>query len=168
MTDIPPTDAEKQAGDGRYASPPGVEVESPEPSGSRLARVLEQVREISEDVVELVELKLQLVQVQIEERVQGKLNEVISKALVGMLAIGTVVFALVAAAIGLGYLFENQAFGFLAVAALLALLTGIMWYGRFNYVKLSEKEETTNELPELKEIEDGETVAGRLPKESSD
>jgi uncharacterized membrane protein YqjE len=109
-------------------------------NASRLGRVVEQVRSISEDLVELVEMKVQLLQLRLEEQVENRINHLIGKAMVVVLAGMTVMFMLVSAAIALGYVFENHALGFLAIAAVTGVATLVLWRLKFYHVEPPDME----------------------------
>lgn len=92
----------------------------------RFERIVAGSRELAMDVVEMVDLKMQLLQVQIEEHVEGRINDALQRALLVGFVVGGALFLLVAASLGLGVLFGHVALGFLAVSALLFLVAFIV------------------------------------------
>jgi len=93
-------------------------------SGHKIERMSLQAKGLVDDVREWVDLKVKLVQVEIEDKIDEKVNQaVVATALVVVLGLA-LVFALIALSLGLGTILGHSAWGFLSVAALLALSAG--------------------------------------------
>lgn len=127
--------------EGLPVHPAGVPAaESPAARGprgqGRIERIVSGSRELAMDLVELVDLKMQLLQIQVEERVQERLNGAVQNALVGGIALGGVLFVLVAGALMLGQLLGHDALGFLAVAALLFLAAFAFRQGKWQMIRI--------------------------------
>lgn len=94
---------------------------------------------LSEDVAEWLRLKVQLIQIEVHERIRGEVNAVLSSIIV--LGLLLVAFLLGMMALGhyLGSLFENSAYGFAATAAFVAIVALILgrvqpqWMGEAMY-----------------------------------
>ena len=124
--------------EGSARQPASVPVErDPVPTGlqGRFERIVAGSRELAMDVVEMVDLKMQLLQVQIEERIEGRINEAVQRAIVVGIVSGGVLFLLVAASLGLGALLGHDALGFLAVSVLLFLVAFILGRIRLQMVR---------------------------------
>ncbi|RMF60857.1 MAG: hypothetical protein D6746_06280 [Bacteroidetes bacterium] len=93
---------------------------------TRVGRIARHTRGLVEDVKEWIELRMQLVQAQIEERVEERINQAVLAALVAGVALLALVFALVAASLGLGAWLGHPAWGFLIVASVLLLLALVL------------------------------------------
>jgi len=97
------------------------------PSGrNKVERISTQTRGIFGDVSSWVELRLKLFQVEIQERVQEKLNETVIK--IAPVAAGAIagLFALVTLALFVGWWLGHPAWGFLVVTVLLGLITAVL------------------------------------------
>jgi len=93
-------------------------------TGHKVDRISEHAKGLVDDVRDWVDLKVKLVQVEIEDKIDAKLNQTIL-ALVLALVMGLVlVFSLTALALGLGTWLGHDAWGFLAVASILGLFAG--------------------------------------------
>ena len=110
-----------------------------EATDSRIQRIGEQTRGLVDDIKSWVELRMELSQIEVEDRVEEKVNEATAGAIVGIVAGLAVVFLLIAAAIGLGSLFGHQALGFLAVGVILLVLTGIVHAARPKFVRIGKE-----------------------------
>ena len=74
------------------------------PAGNKIERISQHTKGLVEDVSSWVELKLKLTQIEIEERVDAKINELIASAVAGVLAALSGLFALITLALGLAAL----------------------------------------------------------------
>lgn len=105
---------------------------SPE-SGGRLDRITDQTKGLVDDIKEWIDLRVRLVQLDLEERLETIANQtILTLVVIGIGAI-SIFFALIAAALGLGALFSNSALGFLAVSLILACTMWLVnrWRPRF-------------------------------------
>lgn len=98
------------------------ETESHKESG-RLASIADDTRNLVADVKEWVDLRVQLFQLEIEERIEKVANQLISTIVVIVLALFALMFLLLGVAEILGQWLQNPAYGFLIVAAVLGLIT---------------------------------------------
>lgn len=108
---------------------PHVEVETAPkrmlPGGrNKVERLSAQTRGLAEDMKSWVELRIKLLQAEIQDRIQSKVNESIIKIAPALAAALTGLFALVTIALFLGWWLGHPAWGYLVVTALLALATG--------------------------------------------
>lgn len=95
------------------------------PSGrNKVERLGAQTRALAEDVTSWVELRIKLMQAEIQEKIQSKVNESIIKIAPIVVGALTGLFALVTIALFLGWWLGHPAWGYLIVTALLALVTG--------------------------------------------
>lgn len=104
-------------------------------SPGRMDRIADNTRGLIEDVKEWIDLKVQLVQLEIEQKIETLANQVVSTFLVIVLAAVTALFILVAAALGLGQWLGHPAWGFLAVSGALGLVTILIHFRRPRLVK---------------------------------
>ena len=94
---------------------------------NKVERVTGHLAELSEDLREWVELRVQLIRKEIEEKIEGRLSSVKGIVAFGVAGAVTGLFALVTLAIGLGAAFGGRYWlGFLVVTALLAVTTYVV------------------------------------------
>jgi uncharacterized membrane protein YqjE len=94
--------------------------------GKSLERVSERFQSLTEDITEWVDLKIQLAQLEIEERIESRIRGIIMEVVVIALAGITGLFALTTLAFALGAWLGHPAWGFLIVTVLLATSTLIV------------------------------------------
>jgi hypothetical protein len=107
------------------AEPPGalpVERRLPSHRG-KVARISEQIAGLSEDVREIVELRIQLVKREVMDQIEGRISTVKGQALVGALAAMTGIFLLLSIGLGLGMLLGHAFWGFLIVTGVFLIAT---------------------------------------------
>ena len=127
------------------------EVSIPEPMSDqpvRRGRLTSEARGLVEDVKKWVDLKVQLLQIDLEERLEGMLNRIAQSAVMAVLVLLTVLFGLFSIAYGLGAWWYSDALGFLAVTLLLAITTVTFYAMRPTLVKLRRMQEVES-APEL-------------------
>lgn len=107
--------------------------------GGRISRVAGEVRGLVEDVRTWVDLKLKLLEVEVEERIREFSQRVALTAAVAVMAFLSLVFVLVTVALGLGLWWDSMFLGFAAVTALLVLATGILQAVRPRLVRSRRK-----------------------------
>ena len=142
---------------------------SPEREGGRMDRIADQTKGLFEDVKEWIDLKVQLVQLDLEEKFETIANQLLSALLVVVLAFMTLMFGLVAASLALGKVFGDPLWGFLATTAALAVITVIIRVVKPRMIRASWSErseeqketETTPALPAQRPI-------GQLPEPATD
>jgi uncharacterized membrane protein YqjE len=96
-------------------------------AGNRVQRIGSQTRALFGDVTSWVELRLRLFQLEVQERIQKKVDEAIIKVapvVVGLLA---GFFALITAALFVGWALGHPAWGFLVITGLLLLVAGVLY-----------------------------------------
>ncbi|GMQ82491.1 MAG: hypothetical protein BMS9Abin05_1945 [Rhodothermia bacterium] len=131
----------------RDTAPPQ-ETQSP-PEGGRMDRIADQTRGLIDDIKEWIDLKVQLVQLELEERFESLANHIVATLLVIVLAFTTVLFALIAAALAIGNWLGDPLWGFLIVTGGLALITVIVHLIKPKFIKAPWKG-TTKRLPAAK------------------
>lgn len=96
-------------------------------SKGKVGRVTDQISGLSEDVREWAELRLELLQTEVTEQVEYKIGQIKQGGTVAVIGAVLLLFVLVTLALGLGILFGDPFWGFLAVTGLLALVALIAW-----------------------------------------
>lgn len=96
------------------------------PSSNRLSRLRTHLQSLAGDVREWVELRLTLVQLEIEERIEARLRWLMLRLLVGIVAGLGIVFGLIALALALGSWLGHPGWGFLLVALGLGLVAAVL------------------------------------------
>lgn len=94
---------------------------------NKVQRIGNQTRGLFEDFTSWVELRLRLFQLEVQERIQKKVDEAIIK--VAPVVVGALagLFALVTAALFVGWALGHPAWGFLVITGLLLLVTGVLF-----------------------------------------
>ena len=93
----------------------------------KLERITQHTKGLVEDMRAWVDLKMQLTKLEIDEKIDEKMNQAIIGIIVGVIAFLALVFGLTALALGLGAWLGHAAWGFLLVAGVLVLVTGLLW-----------------------------------------
>lgn len=107
------------------------------PSGNtKLTRITQHTRGLVEDLTSWVELRIQLAQIELEERIEAKANQLALNAVLGVVAGLAGLFALLTLAFALGAWLGHPAWGFLIVTVLLGLLLVILRAARPRLVKI--------------------------------
>lgn len=110
------------------------------PSGrNKLTRVTQHTRGLVEDLMSWVELRIQLAQIEVEERIEAKANQLALNAVLGVVAGLAGLFALLTLAFALGAWLGHPAWGFLIVTALLGLLLVVLRAARPQLVKIGDQ-----------------------------
>lgn len=104
-------------------------------SSGRLGRIAAESKGLVDDVKEWVELRVQLLQMEIEERIETVANQVISVIAVAVLALFTALFLLLGAAQFLGEWLGRDAWGYLVVGVVLALVTVFIHSSKPRFIK---------------------------------
>ena len=104
-------------------------------SSGRLGRIAEESKGLVDDVKEWVELRVQLLQMEIEERIESVANQVISVIAVAVLALFTALFLLLGAAQFLGEWLGRDAWGYVIVGVVLALVTVFIHSSKPRFIK---------------------------------
>ena len=127
--------------------------------GGRIDRIADQTRGLIDDIKDWIDLKVQLVQLDLEERFESMANQILATIIVIVLAFITILFALIAGSLALGNWLGDPLWGFLIVTGLLALITLIVHIRQPRIVKAPWKKKA-KALPEATEKQ----VAAQLPR----
>lgn len=136
------------AGDGiSKLADEGVERQLP-PGRNRVERITEHGKGLVSDLTSWVELRLKLAQVEIEERIDAKVNQIISTAMVAAVALLGGVFLLIALGMGAAALLIavglskplSYFLGFLVIALVLFAAAAILQSMRPHLVDVGRKE----------------------------
>lgn len=100
-----------------------------------MGRLANESRALFDDLREWVDLRVQLIQVDVEERIEKVANELMSMMIVMVMALFTLVFLLHGVAVGLGSLLGGTHWGYLIVGALLGFITWMVRKARPNHFK---------------------------------
>lgn len=116
---------ETHAGQRKAASSPGSGGGADEkgPGSNPVSRLAGESRALFEDLREWVDLRVQLVQVDVEERIEKAANEIISVVMVVVLGLFALAFLLHGLAIWIGAALGATQWGYLVVAGVLGLTT---------------------------------------------
>lgn len=93
---------------------------------NKVQRIGGQTRGLFEDFTSWIELRMRLFQLDVQERIQKKVDEAILKAAPVVTGVLAGLFALVTAALFVGWALGHPAWGFLVVTGLLLLITAIL------------------------------------------
>lgn len=118
------------------------------PGGNKVERISQHTKGLVEDVSSWVELKLKLTQIEIEERVDAKINSLIASAVVGVFAALGGLFALIALALGVAALLIaaglsyplSYFLGFLFVSLLLFIVAMVIRKSKPDVVSVGDKQ----------------------------
>lgn len=148
--DIVETAKPDESSDGvPVPSPDSGSVPAPDVPKGRVERIVSTAKSLAVDLMEIVDLKMQLVQVQIEEHIEQRVNRAIQRLLVLAAAALSGVFVLVALAFALGTWLGNPAWGFLAVGLVVGLGAWVLARVRPKMIDLGNDEGSeTPLLPE--------------------
>ncbi|MDA0378508.1 MAG: phage holin family protein [Bacteroidetes bacterium] len=119
---------------GADTSPRSSQAGSSEKSGP-VGRIANESRALIEDLRDWVDLRVQLIQVDVEERIERAANELFSLMLVMVMALFTGVFLLHGLAVWLGSALGGTHWGYLIVGALLAGMTLLVRKARPNHLR---------------------------------
>ena len=108
-------------------------------SETRIQRIGQQTRGLVDDVKAWVELRMELTQIQVEDRVEERINEATSGVAVGLLGALGILFLLLAASIALGEWLGYPALGFLIVGGVILLITIALHVLRPRFVQLGKE-----------------------------
>lgn len=156
---------------GRAASTSGQEAATPssdtahsseqDERGGRISRFAGESRALFDDLREWVDLRVQLVQVEIEERIEKMANEAISLIMVAVVGLFAVAFLLHGLAIWISDALGAQQWGYLIMALVLGLITVILKTAKPDFVGKRQE----NSVPELKAPVSGERQLGAVSKD---
>jgi len=95
-------------------------------SGNKAQRIAQHTQHLVDDLKTWVDLRIELAQMELEERVEAKANQIVLGVIVGGIALLAVVFGLTALALGIGAWLGHAGWGFLVVTGLLVLLAVVI------------------------------------------
>ena len=98
------------------------------PGGTPVERLSMQTKGLAEDVKDWVELRIRLVQTEVEEKIQQKVHQVVMRMIPLVLGGLAGLFLLVTIALAPGSWLGAYAWGFLIVTAVLGIVAGILMY----------------------------------------
>lgn len=114
-------------------------------SGNKAQRLAQHTQRLVEDLKTWVDLRIELAQMELEERVEAKANEIALGVIVGGIVLLAVVFGMVTLALGIGALLGHAGWGFLIVTALLVLLAVVVRAARPELVQIGRSPEPPTE-----------------------
>jgi uncharacterized membrane protein YqjE len=134
---------------------------------SRLGAFSRETRGLVSDIKEWIELRVQLFQYEIEERIENATQKLISIAAVVIFALFALLFVLIGIAEAIGLWLENAAYGYLIVGLLMTVLTFIVNLSRPRFSKRdvfgdSESVEPLKRLEQRTEKDDNSTANDSL------
>ena len=100
-----------------------------------MGRLANESRALFDDLREWVDLRVQLVQVDVEERIEKAANEIITIMIVVVMALFTAVFLLHGVAVWIGSALGGMHWGYLIVAVFLGLLTLVLRFVKPNHMR---------------------------------
>lgn len=106
---------------------------------TRIQRIGQQTRGLVDDVKAWVELRMELTQIQVEDRVEERINEATSGVAVGLLGALGILFLLLAASMALGEWLGHLALGFLIVGGVIMLVTVVLHLMRPRFVQIGKQ-----------------------------
>lgn len=121
-----------------------------------LKRITGESRSLFDDLKAWVDLKIQLIQLDIEDRIRQAANQAALTAIVIVIGLLSLLFGLVAAGEALGAWLDSRSLGYLVLAVALALLAAIIHLARPRLVDRAEvKSDVTNDPERLSSDTDG-------------
>ncbi len=105
-------------------------------SGNKAQRLAQHTQRLVDNLKRWVDLRIELAQLELEERVEAKVNEIALGVIVGGIMLLAVVFGLTALALGIGAWLGHAGWGFLIVTVLLVLLAGVLRAARPEFVQV--------------------------------
>ena len=119
----------------------------------RLSAIADETRNLAADIKEWVDLRVQLAQMEIEERIDKITNQIIGLVVVVVVALFAVLFLLMALAIWIGGMLESEALGYVVVGGGQLLITALIRLLEPNFTGSGDKKEEEKKpaLPQAKE-----------------
>lgn len=132
------------------AAPPSTEEGRSE--GGPIKRITGETRSLFDDLKAWVDLKIQLIQLDIEDRIRQAANQAALTAIVIVIGLLAFLFGLVAAGEALGAWFDSSSLGYLALAGALALVAVVIHLTKPRLVEpaatVKDRTDTPPALPE--------------------
>lgn len=98
------------------------------PEANAVQRVFAHGKELGEDLLGWVDLRIEKEKIEVREMIHEKANLAVDMAIVGVLAAIGGLFLLVAAALGIGQLLGHPGWGFLVVGVVFAASAGLVYW----------------------------------------
>jgi len=133
-----PADPEKTAAEMNNTS----ESDSTASPKGRLGQFASESRELIEDLREWVDLRVELVQVDIEERIQAVANQMAAMLIATVFGLFTALFLLHGLSVLIGNALGNEAWGYLIIAAVLGVVTLVVHLAKPTLIRRPSKEAT--------------------------
>lgn len=105
-------------------------------TGNKVQRLAQHTQRLVDDLKTWVDLRIELAQIELEERVEAKVNEIALGVIVGGIVLLAVIFGLTALSFGLGAWLGHPGWGFLVVTILLILLAVVLRAARPEFVQV--------------------------------
>ena len=124
---------------------PDVMTEGETPAGpiskgaKKVERIAQQSIELFDDIKAWIDLKIKFTWLEVQAKIDAKKQDVLVGALLGVLGVLGIVFALITGALGLGAWLGHPAWGFLIVTGLLFLTAGLVYWAHFSRGKKKKK-----------------------------
>ncbi len=112
----------RNAGNGMLTDP---RRQLPAPAG-KLERISQHTKGLFDEITNWVDLRIKLVQVELQEQFETKKIQIALGAAMGLLAFFALMFILTSAALGVGSWLGHPAWGFLIVAIVLLIVVAIL------------------------------------------
>lgn len=96
-------------------------------SSGKLERISQHTKGLLDEITGWVDLRVKLVQVELQEQFETKKIQIALGAGMGLLAFFSLMFVLTALALGIGSWLGHPAWGFLSVAVLLIIIVAILY-----------------------------------------
>jgi len=141
---------------------PEVMTEGETPTGpiskgaKKVERIAQQSIELFDDIKEWIDLKIKFTWLEVEAKIDAKKKDVLVGALLGVLGVLGIVFALITSALGLGAWLGHPAWGFLMVTGLLFLTAGLVYGAHFSRGKKKKKSLAAASEQKQLEAQDGQ------------
>ncbi len=141
---------------------PEVMTEGETPTGpiskgaKKVERIAQQSIELFDDIKEWIDLKIKFTWLEVEAKIDAKKKDVLVGALLGVLGVLGIVFALITSALGLGAWLGHPAWGFLIVTGLLFLTAGLVYGAHFSRGKKKKKSLAAASEQKQLEAQDGQ------------
>lgn len=121
----------------------------------RLGKLASESRGLIEDLREWVDLRMQLVQVDVEERIQAVANQMAAMLVVLVFGLFTALFLLHGVSVLIGTALGNEAWGYLIVAAFLGVMTLAVHLVKPTLITRSNKESLGEEKQSTESLSPG-------------
>ena len=115
---------------------PAPPADRPAVSGGKVERLAQHTQYLVQDLKQWIDLRIELAQLELEERIESQVNRVLLGLIVAVLAALGGFFGLVALALGFGAALGHPAWGFLIVTVLLAVIAAVLRAAEPEFVQI--------------------------------